>query len=387
MTKVRQRGPRVDVAPAIERFVKVLETGRLTEGPYVLEFEERISEKAGRDVFAVSSGAAALDIAFEALRDRGRGAGERSIGWPGAALRVGVPTVGHWTDYASVVRAGHEVVWLPVGPDGSLDAETTELEDLDAVLWVLTGGWFEEKAARTMERRCRAAEVLLVIDASHATGDLSVLGYGDIAVASLFATKCLTSGEGGLVSVASAPKLRDLVRSLRDGGRDTSAPRTGREPWINVGTDRRMPETSAVVGLVSLDTLEARMARRRDTLARYRRKFQWYGDPGSEELPEGLRLVDTSVGLYKALVVAPDAKTAVRFREHLDSCGVVAPSGVFDIALPDMNPDTPIVTFWALGTGRQWSERHVALPFHETMPDEEVTAVCHALGKWKDGPG
>lgn len=38
MTGVRQRGPRLDLANALERFVKLLETGRLAEGPYVHEF-------------------------------------------------------------------------------------------------------------------------------------------------------------------------------------------------------------------------------------------------------------------------------------------------------------------------------------------------------------
>lgn len=50
MAKVRQRGPRLEVGPALERFVKVLETGRLTEGPYVREFEEKLGEKVERDV-------------------------------------------------------------------------------------------------------------------------------------------------------------------------------------------------------------------------------------------------------------------------------------------------------------------------------------------------
>ncbi|MGV0985077.1 MAG: DegT/DnrJ/EryC1/StrS family aminotransferase [Limnohabitans sp.] len=344
--EVRQMGPRFDSLAVGVRLAAVVESGRLTEGPYVRELEARLSEMSGVHVRAVSSGAAALDIAFELLR---------LVRF--TEEQVAVPTVGHWTDLAAVVRAGYTPSWYHVDEEGQGIGTTA-----DQALWVSIGG----------NRRHNVLHAgFTVADVSHATGDPRTLAWGDVAVASLYATKVLTAGEGGVVATRHAD-LVPLIESLRDGGRDTTAERTGREPWLRFGTDRRMPELSAAIGCASLDTLERRVSRRCQILEAY----------GKAVMPDETfpYLVDTSRGAYKALVACGSPMEAERLRRHLIASGVIPASGVFDLALPDHGPAAPpCEEITVCNSGRSWAERHVALPFHEEMPDEQVAKVVEAL--------
>lgn len=339
---VTQRGPRFDSLAVGVRLAAVVESGRLTEGPYVRELEGRLSEMSGVTVRAVASGAAALDIVMEALRITG------------GAQAIGVPTIGHWTDMATVLRAAHVVEWY--GVDGEGQGRWTSSE---SALWVNIGG----------NSRGPDLSTFTVCDASHVTGDPSALAWGDIAVASLYATKVLTAGEGGLVATARTD-LVPLIESLRDSGRHPSAPRTGREPYPYLGTDRRMPELSAALACASLDTLEERVAVRRSILSLY-----------AQALPRdlGYTLVDTTRGAFKALVACVDPVSANDLRDHLEHAGVVPASGVFELALPDMGPRVPHCPEQPLNTARLWAACHVSLPIHEAMTDDEIGQVCGAL--------
>jgi dTDP-4-amino-4,6-dideoxygalactose transaminase len=93
--EVRQLGPRFGPS---ERVAKVVESGRLTEGPMLRDLEGRLSEMSGATVRAVSSGAATLDIAMEVLRITRY-----------AEAVVSVPTIGPWIDMAAVVRSGYHL--------------------------------------------------------------------------------------------------------------------------------------------------------------------------------------------------------------------------------------------------------------------------------------
>jgi len=389
--RIRQRGPRFEIGSyrwddadegPMGDFGTVLISGRLTEGPFVKALE---TELAGRQAHAVSSGAAALDIAMEIV------AATREIRRrPGHGLplgpRVHVSMAGHWTDRACIERVRGEIIWTPVTWDGQprLDLLTeASLRYADAVLLVPIGGWFDKAAVSRLAADCQKSGTTLVVDASHAVGDPSVLEYGDIAVSSLFATKLVTSGEGGVI--ATSDSKADLVRSLRDGGRDPNAARTGREKWLHAGTDRRMPELSAALGLASLATLPERMTRRRAIAGRYAAALG--------KRPK-LRIVDTSFGMYKFLVVAETPELAASVRAGLIAAGVEPASGVYEVPLnlqggrdwpKPLSADPKVAELQ--DSGRLWAERHIALPFHETMPDDEVTEVAAALALAADQAG
>jgi perosamine synthetase len=103
----------------------------------------------------------------------------------------------------------------------------------------------------------------IVEDCAQAVGGRGSRPEGDIAVFSFHATKCLTTGEGGL-ALAREPRLAAELRRLRDG--DTVAPRQR--------VFAPLPDPSAALGLSQLARYAEALARRRELWARYRERLE-----------------------------------------------------------------------------------------------------------------
>lgn len=217
----------------VEAVVQVLRSGWITTGEECFRFEAELSEYLGGvDVVALASCTHALEISL------------RYLGLPPGA-RVGVPT---WT-FASTALSAHHAGLRPVLLD--VDADSLNLcphslaaahddEPLSAVIPVHFGG-----SCVSDEIFDIASKVGLPVieDAAHALGAQHGDGKkvnGDRSVAacfSFYATKNLTSGEGGAIATRDAT-LADFARSHRLHGLDHDA-------WR-----RNLPDGHAVYDLV-----------------------------------------------------------------------------------------------------------------------------------------
>jgi dTDP-4-amino-4,6-dideoxygalactose transaminase len=134
---------------------------------------------------------------------------------------------------------------------------------------------------------CEENGIFLIEDCAHAHGaewDGRRAGtYGDAGIYSLYATKTITTGEGGVL-VSSRPEVIEHARAFRNYGKpDYDVP----------GLNFRMNEFTAALGLIQIERLPEIVAFKnsvaRDELnARY---------PGRLELPDGM-----VSGLYKYIV-------------------------------------------------------------------------------------
>jgi perosamine synthetase len=137
---------------------------------------------------------------------------------------------------------------------------------------------------------CREHGIFLLEDCAHAHG-ASWAGrrpgtYGDAAAYSFYATKTVSTGEGGMV-VSGDPELLDFARSFRDYGK----------PGYEVqGANLRMSEFTAALGLVQTERLEEIVAWKNDVA----RTILDVEHPGRLQLPEGM-----VSGLYKYIVFDP----------------------------------------------------------------------------------
>src|SRR5262245_46774862 len=188
----------------IAAVTETLESGWLTSGPKAEELERRLAELTGaRHALALASGTAALHLALVAL---GVGPGDEvittPITWPATANVI--------------VHAGATPVFvdvrdsdLNIDPALVADAVTDRTKailpvdlagqpcDLDPILAL--GLPVVEDAAHAAESRYRGRKVGSVADAT---------------CFSLYATKNIAAGEGGLIATNSA-ELADAVRGLR----------------------------------------------------------------------------------------------------------------------------------------------------------------------------
>lgn len=231
--------------------VRVLRTGNLAQGPEVAKFEVEFSEKLldGRPVVAVNSGTSGQHLGLLAA---GVGKGDEVI----------VPSFTFAATPNSVALTGAKPVFCDVDPV----TFNMNVEHLEKLIGPKTKGvmpvhLFGHPAA--MGRIMALSEshgIQVYEDAAQAHGaaeDGRVVGtFGDFAMFSLYPTKNMTSGEGGMVSCANADIARN-VRLLRNQGMETQ--------YHNevVGYNNRMTDIHAAIGRVQLTRVERWTDKRR----------------------------------------------------------------------------------------------------------------------------
>jgi dTDP-4-amino-4,6-dideoxygalactose transaminase len=271
-TPVRER--LLDFAPPalgrdeVELVVSTLESGWLTSGPRVTELEERFAAYAGaRHAVATSSCTTALMLALvvAGLR-RGDEVVTTSFTWPATTN--------------AIVHAGATPVFADVDP-GTLNLDPAAVAAAvtartRAILPVHFAG-----APCDMDAICETAaehDLAVVEDAAHAV-ESSVRGrkigsIGDFTCFSLYATKSLAGGEGGVITTDSdeaAARLR-LLRAngiTRDPWRRRQARAFGYYDVVEPGLKANLTDLQAAVALPKLAALEANLARRAELVARY----------------------------------------------------------------------------------------------------------------------
>lgn len=137
---------------------------------------------------------------------------------------------------------------------------------------------------------CRERGIFLIEDCAHAHGADWNGGrpgsWGDAGVYSLYATKTISTGEGGVL-VSADDDLLEFARAYRN---------YGKPEHLVAGLNFRMSEFTAALGLVQVERLE-------DIVAWKNRVAREHLDPlhpGRLGLPDGMRS-----GLYKYIVFDP----------------------------------------------------------------------------------
>ena len=134
---------------------------------------------------------------------------------------------------------------------------------------------------------CAENDIFLIEDCAHAHG-ASWNGrragtYGDAGVYSLYATKTISTGEGGVL-VSRRPEVIEHARGFRNYGKPT---------YEVSGLNFRMSEFTAALGLVQIERLPEIVAWKNDAARAY--LDEQY--PSRLQLPEGMES-----GLYKYIV-------------------------------------------------------------------------------------
>lgn len=244
-----------ELGPEEQRAVlEVLASGRLVHGPKVEAFEAAFAAHHGAAYgVATNSGATALTALLLAHE---LGPGDEVI----------VPGFGFFATAAAVLAAGAVPVLADIEPDTyCLSVSAAEAAVTPRTRAILVVHLFGQPADLPgFERLCAARGLLLCEDAAQAhgaaVGERRVGSFGTAAF-SFYATKNMTTGEGGMV-LTPDPAVAARLRQLRDHGRGESGLHE------RVGSNFRMPEMAAALGLVQLARLEENNRARRAN-ARY----------------------------------------------------------------------------------------------------------------------
>ena len=327
-------------------------------GPLSRRFESRIAESLGIPhgaVCSVSNCTLALEVALAAL-DLRRDA------------RVLVPGMTFVATASAVLRSG----FLPV------------LSDVDEKKWILT-----PEIARDCLRQGPVDCVIpvaafgcpvntadwddfyeetgipVIVDAAGAFGNQRVGRHGIVAF-SFHATKTLGCGEGGLVASADT-KWISRFRQLTNFGIDA---RTG--SVTELGTNAKLSEYHAAVGLASLDSWPEKKERRQKLHAQYMDKL--------EGACPALEFQDRpGDGIYSIMQVRlPDAVHVDAVVKHMDSLRIETRRWY----LPPLSAHPAFRG--AIGSGKlpvvtQLAKSLVGLPFHISLSECEIDTICRQM--------
>lgn len=234
---------------------RVLRSGMIAQGPEVAAFETEFAEhfKLGRACVAVNSGTSGLHLG---LLSCGIGAGDEVI----------VPSFTFAATANSVALTGATPVFADIAADDfTLDPAAVEAAITERTKAIMPVHLYGHPAK--MEQLKAIADkhgLLLFEDAAQAHGaslnGTPVGAFGAFAMFSLYPTKNMTSGEGGMVSCADETIERN-VRLYRNQGM--------LQQYHNevVGLNNRMTDIHAAIGRVQLTKVDGWTAKRQDNAA------------------------------------------------------------------------------------------------------------------------
>lgn len=314
-----------------EAVAAVIESGWLTQGPRVEEFERAFAERVGApEAVATTSCTTALQLSLYAS---GVGPGDEVI----------VPSLSFIATANAVWQCGATPVFADVDPAtfnlDPADVERRLTSRTRAVIPVHQVG-----LPADMDRFEALAErhgLTLVEDAACAIGALHrgrpIGSLGSLACFSFHPRKVITCGEGGMIAVHD-PRLAERLRRLRTHAMDQSALARHKaddvviEHYPERGWNARMTDLQAAVGLRQLEVLDTILAERRRLAERYTEalaEVPWI------EVPSDPEYAERTWQSYPIRVGAEAPLDAAELMRALLREGVATRRGVMAIHLED----------------------------------------------------
>jgi perosamine synthetase len=349
---------------------EILRSGKLILGDYTKRFESRFAEYVGvKHAIAVNSGSSALEFLLRVKRAEGK--------------TLLVPTNTNFATVAAVIRVGGRVQYLDMdentfAPTLGMVQQAVERGPNDSrfplagVLWVHIGGIISAAFPRVVNY-AREAGLFVLEDAAHAHGsELKGVRSGNLAdgaAFSFFATKVVTTGEGGMVTTNDEEEDA-ILRSLRNQGKrgmDFGGLHT------DFGNSSRITEVGALLGLIQLNKLPEMLKRRQ---AAY--------EVIAKALDEnGIGYVSAqhmnAASHYKLIVRLPDGKGAEDVKRALASDGVFAGGGVYEIPCHQQPVFRGICEGERYPVAERWCPHHICPPLTSGTTVEDARRVGEAL--------
>jgi dTDP-4-amino-4,6-dideoxygalactose transaminase len=245
-----------DTGRFLARMDTIFASGRFSNnGPFVQEFEARVAAVAGaRHGIATSNATIALELVIAGL---------------GLTGSVVVPSFTFIATAHALARCGVTPLFCDVDPvTHNICAATVDeviRPDTSGILGVHL--WGRPCPVEELEALASARGLCLLFDAAHAFGctyrGRAIGTFGAAEVFSFHATKAINSFEGGAIVTNDdhlAAKLREMIMFGQDSHGDV----------VRVGTNAKMSEPCAAMGVTSIEAMETIFERNRVNREAYR---------------------------------------------------------------------------------------------------------------------
>lgn len=366
----------------IAEVIDSIRSGWVTTGPKTKRFEEQFCEYVGAaNSIAVNSCTAGLHIALTAL---GVGPGDEVI----------VPTMTFCSTANVVVHLGAKPILVDIGDDFNINPEAIEAA-ITPRTKVITPVHFSGQACDldAIYDIARRHHLAVVEDAAHAVGStyrgkkigsdiLQTDGIRRITVFSFYATKNMTTGEGGMITTADTT-LADRMRLLTLHGmsRDAWKRYSSAGSWfyevVVPGYKDNMTDIQSSLGIHQLRRLDGFIAARQRFARRY--------DEAFAEIPEVATPViqpdrNHAYHLY-VLRLVPERLSIDRaqFMDELKALNIGASVHFIPVHLHPLYRETFGYKRGMLPKAESMYDRIVSLPLYPKMTDNDAGDVIAAV--------
>jgi perosamine synthetase len=349
-----------------ELVLEVLRSGTLSLGPMLERFEREFAGWLGvDDAVAVSSGTAALHLAVRAL---GWGRGDEVVTSPFSFVASANCLL---YEGATPVFCDIDPVTLDLDPAAAASACG---ERTAGILPVHVFGHPADMPA--LERIAAGRGLGIVEDACEAAGAIDADGRmvgtrGNPATFAFYANKQLVTGEGGMLVAADGGVLAQ-ARSERNQGRGNDMAEIVHD---RLGFNYRISDMAAAVGVAQLERANAILDVRAQVARLYRERLAGIEGlvlPCEDRPPETrswfVYVVQLPEGVARDRVVSELSARAVQSKAYLP-CIHLQP--LYRERFGFVGGEFPVA--------ESVSARSLALPFYNTIGEEEVERVCEAL--------
>ncbi len=359
----------------IAEVVDSLRSGWITTGPKTKRFEQEFRDYVGAPAaLALSSCTAALHTALVLA---GIGTNDEVITTP----------VTFTATVAVIEHTGARPILVDVEPD-TMNIDPAQVRAAvtprtRAIIAVHYGGHpCELDALRAI---CEEHGLLLIEDAAHAVPAKykgRFIGSWENPVAfSFYATKNLTTAEGGMLTGAQEMINRGIVVSLHGMDRDAWKRNDRFGSWrydiVTPGFKYNMTDIQAAIGLQQLRRLEAMHARRREIVRLYNEAF---AEMGVFELPTERSDVQHAWHLYPLRLIAD--RVAIprdRFIEELRAKNIGTSVHFIPIHTFTYYRERYGYRPEDFPVAMDCTEREISLPLHPGLLDADVRDVIDAV--------
>jgi len=331
-------------------------------GPKLMELEKRLSDYLGvQNVACFVNGHLALDCAIKSLRLTGE-----IVTTPFTFIST----------IQAIITNGLKPIFCDIEPDTfNIDAKKIEQcinENTSAILAVHVFG--RPCDVETLEKIADKHGLKLIFDGAHAFGvrhhGKSLLDYGDISMMSFHATKVFNTIEGGAL-VLKDPDAMQKLKCIGNFGFSN-----GEIEYY--GTNAKMNEFQACMGLLNLELVDDEFARREKVYKRYNENLNTVGGIkipflGSTDdrynysyypiIIDKSRYGTDSGGLYEIL----EKKGVISRRYFYPACNemsLIKKLGYGDEATP---------------VSSSISENILTLPIHGQLSMDDVDFICAVI--------
>lgn len=332
----------------------IWESGIMTHnGPLVQRFEKECAAHLGvPQMVSCVNGTVALQMAIRALRLKGE-----IITTPFTFIAT----------ISSIIWEGCTPVFVDIDPETlCIDPKKIEEKITYHTVGIMPVHVFGNCCdIEAIDAIAKKHNLKIIYDACHSVGvnykGKSVFSYGDISVTSFHATKMLNTAEGGGCFTLDK-ELDEKLRRIRFFGFENHA------DIVEDGTNGKMTEVHAAIGLANLKHLDAALKDRK-------KKYFMYKESLSKDGSLSFQKINESCNYSYFPVIFKDEETMLKVQTKLNNEHIF-PRRYF---YPSVNTFTKLVPYTPMPVSEDIASRILCLPLYWALREKEIMRIIKII--------